>query len=72
VKTKSLGIFQARVNARSCKQIDGIHYDSSHIAAPVTNDVTIRIMFTMAKMAKRSAYLIDISGAYLNGRFEQV
>jgi Reverse transcriptase (RNA-dependent DNA polymerase) len=51
-----------------CKglQTDGIHYDSNHTAAPVTNEVTIRIMFTIAMMAKWRVYLIDI-----NGRFEK-
>lgn len=65
MKKKTSGIFPARVNARGYEQVDGIHYDSSHTAAPVTNDVTICIMFTVAMMAKWSAYLIDINSAFL-------
>jgi Reverse transcriptase (RNA-dependent DNA polymerase) len=52
-------------------RMDRIHYNSSHTAAPITNDTTIRIMYTLAAMAKWSAYVVDINGAFLNGRFEK-
>ena len=33
--------FRARINARGYEQVDGIHFDGSSIAAPVTNEVTV-------------------------------
>jgi Reverse transcriptase (RNA-dependent DNA polymerase) len=35
------------------------------------NDTTIRIMYTLAAMAKWHAYALDINGAFLNGRIEK-
>jgi Reverse transcriptase (RNA-dependent DNA polymerase) len=63
--------FRARINARGYEQVDGIHYDSSSIAAPVTNDVTIRIMYTLATLANWKAYVVDVQGAFLNGHFQE-
>ena len=40
------------------------------IAAPVTNDMTTRIIYTMVVMAKWSAYMVSIKGAILNSEFE--
>ena len=56
MKKKASGKFRARLNARGYEQVDGIHYKSDDIAAPVANDMTIRIL--------------DIVGAFLNGRFD--
>jgi hypothetical protein len=41
-KKKASGVYRARLNARGYEQIDGVHYDSHSISAPVTNDVAIR------------------------------
>jgi Reverse transcriptase (RNA-dependent DNA polymerase) len=71
MKKKTSGKFRARMNARGFEQVDRIHYNSTHTAAPITNDTTIRIMYTLAAMAKWSAYVVDINGAFLNGRFEK-
>ena len=38
MKKKSNGTKRGRVNARGFKQVDGEHYDSSSIAAPVASD----------------------------------
>jgi Reverse transcriptase (RNA-dependent DNA polymerase) len=59
-----------RINARGFEQIDGLHYDSSNTDAPVTNDTTIRIIFTLAVLADWKAYLFDVKGAFLNRRLD--
>ena len=40
MKKKANGTYCARVNARGYEQVEGLHYDSSSTAAPVTNDTT--------------------------------
>ena len=50
-KKRSNGKLRTRLHCREYKQIDGMHYDSSDIYAPVTNDTTIRIVMVLALMA---------------------
>jgi hypothetical protein len=69
MKKKANGTYRARVNARGYEQVKGIHYDESSTAAPVTNDTTIRIIYVLAILAGWSPYVIDVQGAFLNGRF---
>ena len=69
MKKKANGKFRARLNARGYEQIDGVHYDEDTKAAPVTNDITIRIIMTLMVMAGWYAHVIDVQGAFLNGRF---
>jgi hypothetical protein len=45
MKKKANGKYRARINARGYEQVDGIHYDDTTKSAPVTNDITIRILF---------------------------
>jgi hypothetical protein len=61
---KTSGKFSARTNARGLGEVDGIHYNNTHIAASVTNDTTIRIMYTLAAIAKWSAYGVAINRAF--------
>ena len=49
-KKKANGTYRARLNGRGYEQVDGEHYDSSDIAAPVTNEMTVRSMLTIALM----------------------
>ena len=51
MKKKSNGTYRARLNARGFKQVEGQHFDGSSLAAPVTNDASIRIAFTLMLMA---------------------
>jgi hypothetical protein len=48
---------------------EGIHYNETNIASPVTNDTTIRIANVLAILAGWEPYVIDVQGAFLNGRF---
>jgi hypothetical protein len=44
--------------------VPGKHYGPNSIAAPVTSDVTIRIVLTLLLLAKWYAELIDVNGAF--------
>jgi hypothetical protein len=70
MKKKANGTYRARLNARGYEQVDGVHYDSHNISAPVTNDVTIRIVMVIMIMANWCGELLDIKGAFLHGDFE--
>ena len=72
MKKKANGVRRARLNGRGYEQVDGIHYDSSSIHAPVTNDVTVRIVLTLALMAGWLGQLIDVDGAFLYGRLREL
>jgi Reverse transcriptase (RNA-dependent DNA polymerase) len=68
-KLKSNGTFRARLNAQGFQQIPGVHYDPKSVAAPVTNEVTVRIVMTLMIMAAWAGELLDVKGAFLHGQF---
>jgi hypothetical protein len=43
MKKKANGTYHARMNARGYEQVDGKHYDKMTKAAPVANEITIRM-----------------------------
>ena len=47
MKKKTNGKFRGRLNARGYEQVDGQHYHSENIAAPVTNANTVRVVMTL-------------------------
>ena len=67
MKKKANGTFRARLNARGYEQVEGEHYN---IEAPVTSDVTIRIVLTLMLMADWEGEILDIQGAFLHGLFK--
>ena len=69
MKRKANGTFRARINARGYEQIDGIHFDGSSIAVPVTNEITVRVVFVIGLMADWIFELLDVHGAFLLGLF---
>ena len=69
MKKKAMGLLRARVTARGFMQIPGVHYDPKTIAAPVTNEMTIRIILTLMIMAIWIGELLDVKGAFLHGDF---
>jgi Reverse transcriptase (RNA-dependent DNA polymerase) len=71
MKKKPNGSYRARINARGFEQLDGLHYNSSTTSSPVTNDTTIRVIFTLAMLAGWKGYVVDVKGAFLNGRFDK-
>jgi hypothetical protein len=70
MKQKSNGTQRGRLNARGYEQVDGSHYASDSIAAPVTNPITVRIVLMLYCMNKTwTSAIIDVEGAFLQGRF---
>ena len=69
MKKKANGRCRARITLRGFKQIDGIHYFEDDKAAPVINDITVRVMLTFMLMAGYTSYILDIVGAFLHGHF---
>ena len=69
MKKKMNGTYKARCNMRGFEQNDGEHYDSHLIRSPVTYDVSIRVMFVIMLMLSWYAYILDVNGAFLHGRF---
>ena len=47
MKKKTNGKLRGRLNARGYEQVDGEHYHAENIAAPVTNENTVRIVMTL-------------------------
>eukprot|EP00957_Ditylum_brightwellii_P010494 795637-Ditylum_brightwellii.AAC.1 len=70
MKPKANGIKRTRFNARGFEQVDGLHYNSQDLSAPVVNDMTVRIVMTLIIMASWIAELLGVPGAFLNGRFQ--
>lgn len=71
MKKKTNGKFRARLNAHGFKQVQGMHYIPESISAPVTNPNTIRIAMTLWAMnAKWIAVVLDVEGAFLQGKFK--
>ena len=48
---KDNGVHRSRLNARGYEKIDGVHYDSANIASPVINDISIKVVLVLARMA---------------------
>ena len=70
-KLKSNGTCRGRLNARGYEQVDGRHYASDSISAPVTNPVTVRIVLMLWCMNPGwISAIIDLQGTFLQGRFE--
>jgi hypothetical protein len=59
MKKKVNGIFRARVTAIGYEQIDGKHFDSTKIAAPVVAEMTIHILYILIMMALPHAQLMN-------------
>ena len=70
MKKKTNGKLRGRLNARGYEQIDGQHYHAQNIAAPVTNENTVRsVMTVMCMNPEWVAEVVDVEGAFLQGRF---
>ena len=70
-KLKSNGTKRGRLYARGFKQVDGQSYDSAHIYAPVTNNVTVRLVLVLVLLAGCVAHTVDVKGIFLHGEFEK-
>jgi hypothetical protein len=70
MKKKANGTYRARMNARGFEQINGIHYEETEKAAPVANEMTIRIVMVLMVMASWWGELLDVQGAFLTGEMD--
>ena len=70
MKKKSNGRLRTRINGCGYEQIDGIHYESNDIHAPVTNDTTVRVVMVLALMAGWLGLIADVQGALLKGELD--
>ena len=71
INKKANGTYHARLNVRGFQQVQGVHYDSSDISSPVTNDMSIRIIMVLTLMAGWIAQIFDVKGAFLHGEFDE-
>ena len=70
IKPKPNGTMRSRVVVRGFQQKEGLQYDKSDVSAPVLNLIAIKIVLVLAVMANWYAYILDVKGAFLNGRFD--
>ena len=70
-KQKASGVKRARMNGRGYEQVDGVHFDSSSVHSPVTNDISVRIVFVLGLMAGWKGYICDVRGAFLKGKLDE-
>jgi hypothetical protein len=59
MKKKANGTYRARMNARGYEQVDGKHYDKMMKAAPVANEITIRMILVLIVMASWAAASVN-------------
>ena len=64
MKRKRNGVRMTRLNINGFEQIEHVHYDPSSTASPITNDVTIRVMLTIALMASWIAHIVDMKDRF--------
>lgn len=64
------GKFIERLTSRGSEQIDGIHYDSTSINAPVDNVISIRLVMTFLLVENYEVNLVDVNGTFLYGNME--
>ena len=68
MKKKANGTFRARCNARGYEEVDGVHYDGTSIAAPVTNELSVRILMVMMLMGGLGRSCLRRERSILAGR----
>ncbi len=69
MKKKSNGTLCGRINVCGFKKVGGQHYDASSISAPVTNDMTIKLVLMLMLASGGIAHVVDIKGAFLHSEF---
>ena len=61
--------YKARLVAKGFSQIPGIDYDETF--APVVRMETIRLLFALAARYNFDIHVVDVIGAYLNGKLDE-
>ena len=60
-----------RLNACGFRLVDDQSYNSENMHAPVTNNVTIRLVMVLMLMSGLVAHIVDVKGAYLHEKIEE-
>jgi hypothetical protein len=55
---------------RGFQKFNGVHFDASNKEARVVYNVLIQLMLILAIMANWLARIVDVDGAFLQGRFQ--
>ena len=71
MKEKANGTYHARLNARGFHKVEGVHYDTTKISSPVTNNMSIRILMMLTLMAGWIANIADVKGEFLHEEFDE-
>jgi hypothetical protein len=69
MKKMANGKYRARITAREFLQEDGVYYFSHSNAAPVANELTIKIVITFLVLTTWKTQVIAVKGAFLKGCF---
>jgi hypothetical protein len=70
LKLKANGVIQARCNVCGFEQIPHVHYDPDSKLSPVTTQAVLFVAFTIMMMVGNFvAWVIDVKGAFLKGKF---
>eukprot|EP00957_Ditylum_brightwellii_P146516 11154868-Ditylum_brightwellii.AAC.1 len=59
LKPKANRVKRARLNARGFEKVDGLHYDSKDLLAPVVSNMTVRMVTILIIMAAWAGQLMD-------------
>ena len=68
-KEKKNGVFRARLVAKGYDQIAGIDFQDNF--APVTSDVTFRMLLILMMTKEYYAEALDVKTAFLHGKLEE-
>ena len=70
MKKKVNETYRARMNACGYEQVDRVHYNQDAKAAPVANEIVIRMVLVSIIMSSWWAELLDVQGAFLTGEVD--
>jgi len=70
MKKKANRTYKAKLTAHGFEQATGVHYNENDISSPVVHDISVRMVLILSMMAGWYRALMDVSGAFLNGRSE--
>jgi hypothetical protein len=70
MKKKSNGKLCGRINVQGFKQVKGQHYNALGISAPITNGMTIKLVWMLMLTKCGIAHVVNIKGAFLHGKLD--
>ncbi|KAL7579260.1 hypothetical protein ACA910_011419 [Epithemia clementina (nom. ined.)] len=70
MKKKASGVYRGWLAGPGFKQHEGKSFDPYDLFAPVVGDITIRVLLVLLLMAMWLAWVVDVKGTFLKGKFE--